>query len=62
MFILSAQLTHGIFKGNVRVDHANLLAVVGDSHPGQQQRHHVESVHAGLTKPRACHVQRGWTS
>jgi hypothetical protein len=57
-------LTDGLVEGDVGVDHPNLFSVVGDRHTGQQQRHHVESVLAGLTKPRACqhHVGQAWSS
>ncbi len=55
-FLLSSPLTDCLVEGNVCVDHSDLLAVVGDGHTGQQQRHHVESVHEGLAKPRPCHM------
>ena len=42
---------HGLLPADLRVDHPDLLPVVGDGHPRQQERDHVEPVNVGRTEP-----------
>ena len=55
MFLPAVQTcrVHRVLPADLRVDHPDLLPVVGDGHPGQQQGDHVEPVYVSLAKPGA---------